>query len=168
MASHISVETIDIRKTDITKSVKNLTAVLANEMVLYIKTRKFHWSVSGNWNMSGKSFVEFHKLFESHYNSIELIIDDIIERINKLNAKPSGIMSGFIEPYMLREGAKNDTQEKMLLELLNDHERMILNLRGMISEMEKDADDFGIADFLKAIIQGHDYKARTLRICLSE
>ncbi len=35
-----------------------LSAVLADAFLLYTKTRKFHWNVSGN------SFIELHELFE--------------------------------------------------------------------------------------------------------
>ena len=44
------------------KNLKGITAmlaaVLADAMVLYTKTRKFHW------NVNGQSFMELHKLFE--------------------------------------------------------------------------------------------------------
>ena len=43
-------------------SVKDLlSGILADAVVLYTKTRKFHWNVSGN------SFMELHKLFEDQY-----------------------------------------------------------------------------------------------------
>ena len=52
-------------KPNIGISEKNLQAVtgilsnvLADAMVLYSKTRKFHW------NVKGESFMELHKLFE--------------------------------------------------------------------------------------------------------
>jgi starvation-inducible DNA-binding protein len=47
-------------------------------MTLYIKTRKFHW------NVCGESFMEIHKLFENQYKQLEESIDEIAERINKL------------------------------------------------------------------------------------
>jgi starvation-inducible DNA-binding protein len=44
------------------KNLKSITgllsAVLSDAILLYTKTRKFHWNVSGN------SFMELHKLFE--------------------------------------------------------------------------------------------------------
>ena len=38
-----------------------LSVVLANQVTLYTKTRKFHW------NVGGESFMELHKLFENQY-----------------------------------------------------------------------------------------------------
>ena len=60
------------------KSVTSLLSiVLADESVLYIKTRKFHW------NVSGESFMELHLLFEKQYTELEESIDEVAERINK-------------------------------------------------------------------------------------
>ena len=72
-------------KVNIGITEKNLSAinsllnnVLADAVVLYTKTRKFHWNVSGN------SFMELHELFEHQYKQLEQSIDEIAERINKL------------------------------------------------------------------------------------
>jgi starvation-inducible DNA-binding protein len=54
--------------------------VLSDAILLYTKTRKFHWNVSGN------SFMELHKLFEKQYKILEEAIDEIAERINKLRS----------------------------------------------------------------------------------
>jgi starvation-inducible DNA-binding protein len=66
------------------KTLKDITdilsQVLANQMVLYVKTRKFHW------NVSGESFMEFHLLFEDQYKELENAIDEVAERINKMEA----------------------------------------------------------------------------------
>ena len=70
------------------KNLKNVTSllsvVLADAVVLYTKTRKFHW------NVSGESFMELHLLFEKQYNELEEAIDEIAERINKLGSKTIG------------------------------------------------------------------------------
>jgi len=94
-----------------------LTVVLSNQMVLYTKTRKFHWNVSGD------SFMELHKLFEKQYKQLEEAIDETAERIAKLGYKAIGTMQEFIEHATLKEApGKNPTQKEMLKELLTDHE----------------------------------------------
>src|SRR5690349_6729748 len=56
------------------KSVASLlSVVLADAVVLYTKTRKFHW------NVKGESFMELHLLFEKQYNELEEAIDEIAE-----------------------------------------------------------------------------------------
>src|SRR4029078_8880602 len=83
------------------KNLKSITgvlsSVLSDAVLLYTKTRKFHWNVSGN------SFMELHKLFEKHYKKLEESIDEIAERINKLGANTPGTMSEFLKMGKLKE-----------------------------------------------------------------
>jgi starvation-inducible DNA-binding protein len=80
---------IGLTEKNLKASVDILSAVLANEMTLYIKTRKFHW------NVAGESFMELHKLFEAQYTQLEESIDGIAERIGKLGHKTIGTMQEF-------------------------------------------------------------------------
>ena len=69
---------IGITPANLKKSASILGTILSNEMTLYVKTRKFHWNISGN------SFMELHKLFEEQYRILEAQIDEVAERINQL------------------------------------------------------------------------------------
>src|SRR5678815_720171 len=109
------------------KNLKNIThilsLVLSDAIVLYTKTRKFHWNVSGN------SFMELHKLFEKQYKILEEAIDEIAERINKLGTKTPGTMQEFLQMASLKESpGKYPSQKEMIKELLKDHEAIILSL----------------------------------------
>ncbi len=147
---------LGIPQKDIKSNIKNLTTVLASEMVLYVKTRKFHW------NVSGASFMEMHKLFEDQYNELELIIDEVAERIGKLGEKAIGTMKEFTENSILKESVKYEDKEAMVSELLNDYRTLISSIREFIKETEETA-DFGTADFLTGIIQKHEEQAWVLR-----
>ncbi|MDD7886624.1 Dps family protein [Flavivirga sp. 57AJ16] len=152
---------IGLSKKDLERSIKNLTVVLSNKMILYVKLRKFHWNVSGN------SFMELHKLFEDQYNNIEHSIDEVAERISKLGGKTIGTMKDFLEHTTLKESTKYESQENMLTELLSDHEAIITNTRKMIVNMEKDSEDFGTIDFLTSLMQLHESQAWMIRNYLS-
>lgn len=147
---------IGITKKDLNTSVDFLTVVLANEMLLYVKTRKFHWNVSGN------SFMELHKLFEEHYTELEHTIDEIAERISKLGAKAIGTMQEFIDHATLKENSNTVDQKDMINELLSDHEAILKQLREYIKEVEE-TNDYGTADFLTALLQSHETQAWTVR-----
>ena len=139
---------------DVKKSVDMLTKVLADEMTLYVKTRKFHW------NVSGPSFMELHKLFEAQYTQLEAIIDEVAERINKLGTKTIGTMDEFSKVTRLKEApGKYPVQKEMLQELLADHETVILELRKDI-DVDSDA---GTTDYFTKLIQDHETIAWTLR-----
>jgi len=139
-----------------------LTGILADAVLLYTKTRKFHWNVSGN------SFMELHKLFEDHYTKLESAIDEIAERINKLGFKTPGTMREFLDAASLKETpGKYPAQTDMIKELLKDHESVIITLRKAIDDCDGQFEDKGTADFLTGLMQEHETLAWTLRRYLS-
>lgn len=147
---------LGIPQKEMKSNIKNLTTVLASEMVLYVKTRKFHWNVAGN------SFMEMHKLFENQYNELELIIDEVAERIGKLGEKAIGTMKEFNDNSVLKESTKYEDKDAMVKELLADYQKLISQIRDFIKETEE-TDDFGTADFLTGIILKHEAQAWILR-----
>jgi len=141
------------------KSITDLLSkVLADAVLLYTKTRKFHWNVSGN------SFMELHKLFDKQYQKLEEAIDEIAERINKLGAKTPGTMQEFLQMATLKESpGKYPSQKEMLKELLKDHEAVIVQLRKSIDDCDEKYSDIGTADFLTDLMKEHETIAWTLR-----
>jgi starvation-inducible DNA-binding protein len=141
------------------KSVTNmLSGFLADAVLLYTKTRKFHW------NVSGESFMELHKLFEGQYTQLEEAIDAIAERINKLGSKTTGTMTEFLKITTLKESpGKYPAQTEMLKELLSDHEAVIVALRKGIDVCDDSFKDKGTADFLTGLMETHETIAWTLR-----
>ncbi|MGH9991041.1 MAG: Dps family protein, partial [Nitrososphaera sp.] len=55
-----------------------LSKLLADEYILYTKTRKYHW------NVTGPRFQQLHEFFKIQYTELDVIIDDIAERIPQL------------------------------------------------------------------------------------
>jgi starvation-inducible DNA-binding protein len=135
-----------------------LTGILANEMVLYVKTRKFHW------NVNGESFMEFHKLFESQYKQLEETIDEVAERVNKLGSPAIGTMKEFSEKATIKEApGKYPDRMEMVKELLDDNETVIKELRKAIDDCSDKYKDAGTADFLTKIMEDHESVAWILR-----
>jgi starvation-inducible DNA-binding protein len=56
-----------------------LTDLLADEYVLYTKTRKYHW------NGVGPQFNDLHQFFEAQYHELNAIVDDVAERARALS-----------------------------------------------------------------------------------
>ena len=54
--------------------VKILNTLLADEYILYTKTRNYHW------NVTGSHFNDRHKFFQGQYEKLDEIIDEIAER----------------------------------------------------------------------------------------
>ncbi len=135
-----------------------LNKALADDMMLYIKTRKFHW------NISGESFMEWHKLFENQYKQLEEAIDQIAERVGKLGGMAFGTTKEFSGSSQLKEAAgKNPSSKEMISELLKDHETIIKSLRDDIDKCDEKLEDAGTADLLTGLMRKHETMAWTLR-----
>jgi len=135
-----------------------LSVVLADEVLLYTKTRKFHW------NVAGESFMELHLLFEKQYNELEEAIDEIAERINKLGSKTIGTMKEFLEATHLKEApGEYPNRKDMIKELLTDHETVTVELRKAVEQCQDEYKDAGTADFLTGLMEDHETNAWKLR-----
>jgi len=149
---------IGITENNLEKSITLLSVLLADEMLLYVKTRKFHWNVSGG------SFMELHKLFETQYAELEETIDLVAERIGKLGGKTIGTMKEFSDAARLTESpGKYASQKEMLKELLEDHELLISELRKDIDTSSEKSKDAGTIDFITGLMEQHETAAWVLR-----
>lgn len=153
---------IGMSEIHLQRSINLMSIILSDEMTLYIKTRKFHW------NVAGESFMELHKLFEKQYTELEVIIDEVAERINKLGGKTIGTMNEFtLLSRIVEHPNKYPVQKAMISELLSDHEMLISELRKDIDICADECHDVGSADLLTGILQQHESIAWILRRYLS-
>ena len=149
---------IGISEKNLESSTSLLSTVLANEMTLYIKTRKSHL------NVSGESFMELHKLYENQYKQLEESIDEIAQRIGKLGQKTIGTMHEFSDLSSIKESpGKYASSKDTLRGLLKDHEAVIILLRKDIDASVEKNKDTGTADFLTGLMEQHETTAWILR-----
>lgn len=143
------------KSRDVVLSV--LERLLADEHVLYVKTRNFHW------NVTGPHFGPLHELFEKQYNALAETIDEVAERIRQLGGVAPGSMKEFLKLARIDEqpGGKLEA-EKMIAILLSDHEAVIRALRDGIEIADK-AGDAGTDDFLTGLLEAHEKTAWMLR-----
>ena len=140
-----------------------LNALLADEYVLYTKTRKYHW------NVTGPHFSELHKFFESQYEIIDETIDEVAERARALGEAAFGTLAEFSEHTSLEEHAgKNPDADGMIEDLLEDHETVINNLRRDLKACAGKYADAGTSDFLTGLMEGHEKMAWMLRTFLEK
>ncbi|MDX1666826.1 MAG: DNA starvation/stationary phase protection protein [Saprospiraceae bacterium] len=142
---------------------ESLCQLLADEHVLYIKSRNYHWNVTGMY------FQPLHALFEEQYNLLATSIDEIAERIRSLGYFTPGSMDAFgkISRLMETDHQEGDAQ-KMLENLLRDHEALIQILRHDLDQAMEAHKDAGTSDFLTALMEEHEKMAWMLRAHLSE
>lgn len=134
-----------------------LNVLLADEHVLYTKTRNYHW------NYEGDNFMEMHKLYEGQYDELAKIIDEVAERIRMLGHYPEGRMKDFLKLTRLQEQDYTSEQNEQLKNLLADHESIIISIRIVINKMNDTWKDAGTTDFVTGLMEQHEKMAWMLR-----
>ena len=135
-----------------------LSKILADEYVLYTKTRNAHW------NVEGPDFHAKHLFFESQYGQLEEIIDNVAERIRAIGHYAPATLKSMLELTHLTEEtrAKNDSIG-FITELLSDHESIIIHLRENINLFANELSDLGTSDFITGLMEDHEKMAWFLR-----
>lgn len=153
---------IGITEQNLEGVIKILSALLADEYVLYTKARNYHW------NVVGMQFNDLHKFFQSLYEELNEYVDDIAERIRTLGGNAIATLKEFLENTRLKEHPGEYPDAKtMLSNLLNDYETIIRNLRNDITTVSEKYQDLGTADFLTELMEKHEKTAWMLRSFLS-
>ena len=110
------------------EDVKNLSSVLnallADAFALYLKTKNFHW------HMSGQHFRDYHLLLDEQASQIFAVTDVIAERVRKVGGTTIRSISHITS---LQRIADNDAEyvspSDMLRELLADNKALVESLR---------------------------------------
>ena len=148
---------IGIAEKNLQATANELQKLLADEYVLYTKTRNYHW------NVEGPNFMEMHKFYESQYEQLDEIIDEVAERIRKIGHFSEARLKDFLELARLDEPGYTNDQTKQLKNLLSDHETIIKVLRKNITEFGDEYKDLGSSDFVTGLLQKHEMMAWFIR-----
>jgi starvation-inducible DNA-binding protein len=138
-----------------------LNTLLADEHVLSLKTRHYHW------NVEGKNFLELHRFYETQFTELSDAIDEVAERVRKIGHYAEGRMKDFLKLTSLEEEAYTNSQEGQLQNLLADHQTLIHLLRNHITTVGETYQDVGTADFLTGLLKEHEKWAWVIRAYLS-
>lgn len=138
-----------------------LNTLLADEYVLFTKTRNAHW------NIEASNFMELHKFFEGQYEALDETIDSVAERVRTLGHYSLGSLKDFLKLTHLSEEGELNTAKDAIKALLGDHEAVVANIRKDIITINDKHKDLGTADFLTAIMEEHEKMAWMLRSYLA-
>lgn len=154
--------TLGIPDKDIEEIVTILNTLLADEYVLYTKTRNAHW------NINGPNFFELHKFFETQYEVIDVMIDEIAERVRSLGHFALGSLKDFLSvTHMEVEKHDFSNPEQIIQTLVNDHEIIIRIIRNEIAPISDKYRDLGTADFVTGLMKQHEKMSWMLRSFIS-
>ena len=101
-----------------------LTGLLADVFALYVKTKNFHW------HMSGPHFRDYHLLLDEHGDQIFAMTDPIAERVRKIGGMTLRSIGQIARQQRIPD---NDepyvTPQDMLSELREDNHKLISIMR---------------------------------------
>ncbi|WP_312389183.1 DNA starvation/stationary phase protection protein [Chryseobacterium sp.] len=149
---------IGIKNENLAKVAEILIQTLADEFILYTKTRKAHW------NIEGQDFYNKHLFFEAQYQQLDGIIDDLAERIRMLGHYAPATLREYLSLTHLSEShlESNDSLTYMK-ELLSDHESILIHLRENIENFAVEFKDAGTSDYITGLLETHEKMAWMLR-----
>jgi starvation-inducible DNA-binding protein len=101
-----------------------LNAILADVFALYLKTKNFHW------HLSGPHFRDYHLMFDEHGDQLFAMTDPIAERVRKIGGST---VRSIGQISRLQRVLDNDAEyvdpEDMLAELCEDNKTLAARLR---------------------------------------
>ncbi len=130
-----------------------LNALLADVYALYLKTKNFHW------HMSGQHFRDYHLLLDEQATQIFAISDDIAERVRKIGGETIRSIGHIAR---LQRIADNDQEfvpaRDMLLELHGDNRALVESLR-TAHEVASKANDYATTSLIEVWIDEAERRA---------
>src|SRR3954466_15878616 len=116
-------------RTDLTREATRdisgaMNAILADVFALYLKTKNFHW------HMSGPHFRDYHLLLDEHADQLFAMTDPIAERVRKIGGVT---LRSIGQISQLQRVSDNDADyvepSDMLAELREDNKNLAASLR---------------------------------------
>jgi len=151
---------LGILETHLQAVSQEMNKLLADEVVLYIKTRNYHW------NIEGPNFNEMHIFYERQFLELDKIMNQIAERIRTIGHYTEARLEDYLKLTKLIETPHTNFQNDQLRYLLASHETIINNLRRLIPLFADKHKDIGSSDFITQLLGKHEKMAWMVRAYL--
>jgi len=114
----------DLSEMGVKEISTDLRQLLADVFALYVKTKNFHW------HMTGPNFRDYHLLLDDQSEQIFAMSDVVAERIRKLGDVALRSIGDIARHQRVQDNdASSLTPEAMLTELLANNKELIKYLR---------------------------------------
>ncbi|HEX7159074.1 MAG TPA: DNA starvation/stationary phase protection protein [Edaphobacter sp.] len=125
----------DLSHDGVAKIADELRRLLADVFALYLKTKNFHW------HMTGPHFRDYHLLLDEQSEQIFAMTDDIAERARKIGASTLRSIGDIARHQRLKDNdAAHVLPHAMLEELCEDNQKLTKSLRATHAVCEKFGD----------------------------
>src|SRR5437867_8562078 len=124
MVTNDTATRTDLSGNAVEEISSNLRQLLADVFALYVKTKNFHW------HMSGRHFRDYHLLLDEHSTQIFAMTDEIAERTRKIGGTTLRSISDIARNQRLKDNNKEGVSPKeMLAELCAENQHLTRSLR---------------------------------------
>jgi starvation-inducible DNA-binding protein len=114
----------DLSGDAVEEITSNLRRLLADVFALYVKTKNFHWHISG------RNFRDYHLLLDEQATQIFAITDTIAERARKIGGTTIRSISDIAKNQRLKDNNKEEVSpQAMISELCEDNQQLTRSLR---------------------------------------
>ncbi len=125
----------DLSADAVSQISAKLNKVLADVFALYLKTKNFHWHVSG------PHFRDYHLLFDEQSEQIFAITDDIAERVRKIGGTTLRSIGNVARLQTLEDNDEDFVPPlDMLRELMSDNKALVASMRDAHEVADKHED----------------------------
>ncbi|HWV97441.1 MAG TPA: DNA starvation/stationary phase protection protein [Xanthobacteraceae bacterium] len=145
VASELDTPT-DLPQEGVSKISAAMNTVLADTFALYLKTKNFHWHVSG------RHFRDYHLLLDEQSAQIFASTDDIAERVRKIGGTTLRSIGQIAKLQTIEDNDENYVPPReMLRELMNDNKKVVAAMR-KAHEIADKYEDVATASILENFI----------------
>jgi starvation-inducible DNA-binding protein len=149
----MNAKEISLNETEVKPIVDMLNDYLANYHIHYQKLRGCHW------NIKGQNFFTLHVKFEELYNTAQLTIDEIAERVLTLGKAPHSTFADYINESTIKEINTIGMNDMAMVDaILDDMTQLIAMERQLLLATEEAGDD-GSNDMVNRFMQ---FKEKTV------
>jgi starvation-inducible DNA-binding protein len=136
----------DLPQSAVNKISASLNILLADAFALYLKTKNFHWHVSG------RHFRDYHLMLDQQSDDIFATTDQLAERVRKLGGTTLRSISQVAKLQTIKDNNENYVPPReMLRELMEDNKHMAAAMR-KAHKLSDDNEDSGTAGLLETFI----------------
>ena len=136
----------DLSGNAVPEIAEALNNLLADSFALYLKTKNFHWHVSG------RHFRDYHLLFDEQAAEILASTDELAERVRKLGARTVRSIGEIARRQSLSDNEQAFVSPAdMLSELMADTKKVIRAMR-QAHEVADKHDDIATASILENFV----------------
>jgi starvation-inducible DNA-binding protein len=133
----------DLSGDAVEEITSNLRRLLADVFALYVKTKNFHWHISG------RHFRDYHLLLDEQATQIFAITDPIAERARKIGGTTLRSISDIARNQRLKDNNKEEVSPKdMIGELCEDNQQLTRSLRATHEVCDRH-NDFATASLIE-------------------